>query len=543
MNAPPTNIAGSLKERAAEIPESPAIIVPKDGKRISFMELERESDRLGSGLGKLGIQPGDRVLLMVPFGIDFIALTFALFKMGAVCVLIDPGLGRKNVLKCIEEAEPQGMVVVPLVHAARKFFPRPFAGIRIAVTAGCRWFWGGHTLDEVRKSGSDSFHPAVTGPDDPAAILFTSGSTGPPKGVLYTHGMFYRQMNVLRECYGIGKGEVDLPTFPLFGLFGAAMGMTCVIPEMDFTRPAKVDPENIIRAVTEFDVTNSFGSPALWNTVTRHCAERNVRLPSLKRILIAGAPVPGSLLKRFENIVDPGCRVHTPYGATEALPVTTVDRDEVLGETWERSQKGQGTCVGRPLPGMELKIIKITDDPVPFWDNNLELPPGETGEIAVRGPWVTRLYHNRNTETRLAKITDGDSFWHRMGDVGKIDGQGRLWFMGRKSHRVVTGQGTLFTIPCEAVFNTHPDVRRSALVGIGRRGEQEPAIVIEPENGKRISSDKEKEAFRKELLKRGSGFDHTRGIQKILFHPDFPVDVRHNAKIFRERLADWAGTQ
>ena len=543
MKPPDNNIASSLRQNASDIPDTPAIIDPGRKKQVTFLQLHRESERLASGLSSLGIAPGDRVLLMVPFGIEFITLTFALFKTGAVTVLIDPGLGRKNILRCIGESEPAGMVVVPLVHAARKIFPVPFKTLRVAVTAGKRWFWGGTTLEQAKKLGKESFESVFLQAESPAAILFTSGSTGPPKGVLYTHRMFHQQMDILQRHFDIRKGEIDLPTFPLFGLFGAGMGMTSVIPEMDFTRPAKVDPENIIQTVEKYKVTNSFGSPALWDTVTRYCANKNVFLPGLKRILIAGAPVPGKLLRSFETVVDPDCEIFTPYGATEALPVSWIERKKILNETWDKTQQGHGICVGETFPGLELKIIKVTDDPIPDWDSDLDLPHGEPGEIAVRAPWVARVYYNREDDTRLAKIKDGDSFWHRMGDIGRMDDSGSLWFLGRKSQRVITSQGTLYTIPSESVFNRHPDVKKSALVGLGDRGHQQPVMVIEPENPDRVRSKNDQETFRRELLKLGEEIDWTRDIREILFHPEFPVDIRHNAKIFREQLAVWAASQ
>ncbi|MBI4383750.1 MAG: AMP-binding protein [Nitrospinae bacterium] len=541
MEGPHCNIADVLDRQAEDIPDNTALYEPDgDGyKSVSFRGLRDESNRLASGLHQLGIARGAKVLLMVPPGIEFTALAFALFKLGALPVLIDPGLGRSNMLSAIEEVEPTAMIAVPLAHAARMVFPKPFKKIRIAVTVGRRWFWGGKTLDDVRKAGNPGFAAPPTGADDPAAILFTSGSTGPAKGVLYTHGMFTRQVELIKDHYSIRQGEVELPTFPLFALFGTGMGMTCVIPRMDPTRPARVDPENIVRAVREFKVESSFGSPALWNTVSRYCQERNIQLPTIKRILMAGAPVPGTLLKRFDGILDASAAIHTPYGATEALPVASIDRREILGETWDKTREGLGTCVGRPVPGAAVRIIRIDDGPIAEWDGNLELPRGEIGEITVAAPWVTREYFNKERATALAKIRDGGGFWHRMGDVGYLDDRGRLWFCGRKNQRVTAPGGDLFTIPCEAIFNRHPDVRRSALVGVGPCGAQRPVIVIEPENKKRVASEGERETFRQELLELGAGYKITREIREIRFHPEFPVDARHNAKIFRERLAQW----
>ncbi|KMP11662.1 AMP-dependent synthetase [Candidatus Nitromaritima sp. SCGC AAA799-C22] len=537
------NIASSLERWAKKNPDRTAILVPHLGASISFHELNEESSRFASGLLRYGLNRGDRVLLLVPFGIEFISLAFALFKSGTVPVLIDPGLGRKNILKCIEEAAPQAMAAIPAAHALSIVFRRPFRNVRHRITVGSRWFWGGTTANRIRQTGDPEFACADTCSDDPAAVLFTSGSTGPPKGVLYTHGMFSQQLEAIRYGYGIQSGEIDLPTFPLFALFGAGMGMTSVIPEMDFTRPAQVNPEKLLQTIERHKVTGGFGSPALWDTVSRYCLEHHRRLPSIKRILMAGAPVPGSLLERFDRILEAESKIHTPYGATESLPVASIERKEILEDTFKRTQTGGGACVGRAVPGVEIRIIQITDDPIPQWNDALELPRGETGEIIVKGPWVTRRYFNRDDATRLAKIEEGNSFWHRMGDVGYIDEQNRLWFCGRKNQRVRPPGGTLFTIPCEAVFNTHPRVKRSALVGVGAVGKQIPVIVIELEHSKSPPTKPERDTLKKELLELGGRYNHTQEIRDILFHREFPVDIRHNAKIFRERLAHWAADQ
>jgi len=535
------NIAALLDQIAKEIPQTPAVIVPWKKQTVNFQELQEESGRLTEGLIQRGIAKGDRVLLLVPFSLDFITLTFALFKAGAIPVLIDPGLGRKNTLQCIRQAQPKAMIAIPKAHIAKMIFSSPFKNIEISITAGRRWFWGGDTLAQIRRLGARILPAKEMGANDPAAILFTSGSTGPSKGVLYTHGMFCHQIEVLKTCFGIQPGEIDLPTFPLFGLFSACMGMTSVLPDMDFTQPAKVNPEKIIKPIQDYAVTNSFGSPALWNTVSRYCLDKKIRLPSIKRILMAGAPVPGNILKRFDQIIDDAAQIHTPYGATEALPVTSINRKMILRETWAKTQQGMGICVGRPVPGIELKIIKITDDPIQHWDNDLQQATLEVGEVVVRGPWVTRKYFNApNNANQLAKITDGDDTWHRMGDLGWLDEQGRLWFCGRKGQRVNTKTQTLYTLPSEAIFNTHPKVKRSALVGLGEKGDQEAVIVVEPEDKNLLKNSNDREALIKELLELGKCFPHTEKIKFFLLHPEFPVDIRHNAKIFREQLAQWA---
>jgi acyl-CoA synthetase (AMP-forming)/AMP-acid ligase II len=534
------NIAAHLPRMAGKHPDQPAVIHPKTGAQLTFRQLNEDCDRCAWGLSRLGIGRGVRTVLMVRPGLEFFSLAFALFKLGAVPVLIDPGMGRANLLSCIEEAAPEAFIAIPLAQAARVLRPRAFRTVRTAVTVGRRWFWGGPTLAQVRESSWREFPCAPTCADDAAAILFTSGSTGAPKGVRYEHGMFDAQVRELRDCYGIKEGEVDLPAFPLFALFSVAMGVTIVIPDMDPAHPAQVDPEKFVAEIQRHRITQSFGSPAIWDRVGRYCVERNLTLPSLTRVLMAGAPVSPAILERVQRILPNHADAHTPYGATEALPVSSITAREVLNETAALARAGKGTCVGKALPGITLRVIRITDEAIPYWDDRLVLPRGEIGEIVVKGSVVTREYFKREKATALAKIPDGPSWWHRMGDVGYLDERDRLWFCGRKADRVQAAQGTLFTVPCEAIFNQHAHVFRSALVGIGPIGNHRPVIVIEPHPDTFPATAAATARFTDELLKLGSANPLTAGIASVLFHRSFPVDVRHNVKISRDKLALWA---
>ena len=535
------NIAAHLPRMAQLQPDTAAIIFPKGNQSLTFQELDRLSDRISHGLVTQGISQGTRTVLMVTPSPEFFALTFALFKVGAVPVLVDPGLGIRNLKKCLAEAQPTAFIGIPKAQVARLLFGWARQNLKIVITVGPRLFWGGITLDSIIKNAPDQpFSMAETTADDLAAILFTSGSTGPPKGAVYSHGNFSAQVEALKTVYNIQPGEIDLPTFPLFALFAPALGMTAVIPEMDFTRPGSVDPEKIIGAITTHNVTTMFGSPALINRVGRYGAERNIKLHTLKRVISAGAPVPAAVMKRFSRMLQPGVEIFTPYGATESLPVCSIGSAEILGETRAMTDRGGGVCVGRPVASIRAEIIRITDDPITTWDDSLKVADGEIGEIVVQGPQVTSGYFKRPEADRLSKISDpSGGFFHRMGDLGRRDDQGRIWFCGRKSHRVETSNGPLFTIPVEAIFNTHPSVFRSALVGIGPKGSQRPIICIELEKGITTSQ----EQLRTELLVLATAHPHTVSISTILFHPAFPVDIRHNAKIFREKLAIWAEEQ
>ncbi len=542
------NIASYVLERARQEPEAPAIYIPSGrgtGGRVRYApvtngQLDVESDWIARGLESAGIGRGVRTALMVRPSLELFTVTLALFKLGAVPVMVDPGIGLRRLRRCLDEAEPEAFIGIPPAHAARIALGWARATLRVAVTVGRRWFWGGPTLAGLRERGrsEEPFKVAETRDDEAAAILFTSGSTGPPKGVVYRHENFAAQVEAIRGLGTIERGEIDLPTFPLFALFDPALGMSAVIPDMDPTRPGDVDPRRIIEAAQEFGATNMFGSPALLDTVGRFAVERGVKLSTLRRVISAGAPVPAAVIERFLRVLPDGAEVLTPYGATECLPVSCISSRELLAETAAQTERGAGVCVGRPVPSIEVRIIAIDDDPIAQWHPGLELARGEIGEIAVRGRQATGGYYNRPKATELARIRDPrGGCWHRMGDLGYLDTKGRLWFCGRKSDRVTTAQGTLHTVPCEAVFDSHPKVRRTALVGVPSAGAIEPVLCVELLDAERRA---ERNRIAGELLEIGARQSHTRAIRTVLFHKAFPVDIRHNAQIGRPELARWA---
>ena len=543
------NVAARLRIAARATPDAVAIAFPRgydaQGKRqydeVTFAQLDCDVERLARGIVTLGARPGTRIALLVRPSIDFIALVFALLRSGAVTILIDPGMGRKNLVRCLSDAEPEGFIAISPVHAVRTLLGGKFPKARINVTLGRRWFWGGLTLNGLRELGVASDVPLPkTEADDPAAIIFTTGSTGPPKGVLYSHGNFDTQVTEIQGQYGIQPGEVDLPGFPLFGLFNAAMGVTTVIPDMDPTRPARVDPLKIIEAVSDYQVTQAFGSPAIWNRVGRYCQEQNITLPSLRRVLSAGAPVPAHVLRRMTECIAADGEIFTPYGATEALPVASIAAGEVLGETWQATDGGAGVCVGRRFSQIDWQVIRITDGPIASIDDALRLPTGEIGELIVRGPQITQEYATRVEWNARSKIADGRGVWHRMGDAGYLDEQQRFWFCGRVAHRLLTAAGPMYTVPCEAIFNRHDAIYRSALVGVGSPGKQEPVIIAEPLPDRMPNRSAARQKLIDELQTLASENPLTAPIKHVLLHRSLPVDIRHNAKIFRERLTPWA---
>ena len=529
------NVARFLPEAALNYPELCAVRAPKSSflggppayLEKSFIELERESNAVGYYLASIGIVRNTKVLLMVRPGLNLINITFALFKLGAIPIIIDPGMGLRNFLSCVEQIQPEALVGIPVAILLSKAYPNTFSSVKIRVNIKQAAFGNAPARFQQRELAQ-----AQTQSDDLAAILFTSGSTGPPKGVTYQHGNFEAQVALIRSQYKIQPGEVDLPMLPIFALFNPAMAMTTVIPQMNPSKPAKVNPARIVRAIQENRVTNSFGSPALWTRIGRYCTTHKILLPSIRRILIAGAPATPTLLRMLEPIF-PNGTIHTPYGATESLPVSTISSKTVLHDTCHQTEQGKGTCVGNLFPKIEVGIIQITDQVISDWSPSLSVKSGDIGEIVVKGPTVTSTYYGMPAATELAKIPAGDGFWHRMGDLGYFDASGRLWFCGRKAERVVCADGTvLYTDCCEGILNQHPDVLRSALIGLGQWGQHIPAIVIEPEKNCRLSRSQLIESV-KAFAK---NFPLLKPIQTFLIHHTFPVDVRHNAKIHRLSL-------
>ena len=543
--ATPCNIAAALPRLARARAEQVAMRCPGRNGRyeiaLTYAQLDARSDAIASGLAKRGIVRGTRTVVMVRPTPEFFLLMFALFKAGAVPVLVDPGIDRRALKQCLDEAKPEAFIGIPLAMLAKALLGWAKSA-RVRITTGNRAWLADATLADVERDGANAAAQlADTKPDDVAGLLFTSGSTGVPKGVVYRHRHFVAQVEMLGTAFGIAPGGIDLPTFPPFALFDPALGLTSIIPDMDPTRPAKADPRKLHAAIARFGVTQLFGSPALMQVFAAH----GERLPTVKRVTSAGAPVPPAVVQRMLELLPPDAQLWTPYGATECLPVAVIEGRELL-TLRTRTETGAGTCVGRPVAGNTVRIIRISDDAIVDWDDALLVGAGQVGEITVAGPSATDSYFNRDAQTALAKIRErlpgGDQrIVHRMGDLGWFDGEGRLWFCGRKSQRVVVDDlTTLCTEQVEPVFNTHPLVLRSALVGIGKQGAQQPVLVYELKPG--VTADVAE--VDDELRHIAEGFVHTGKVKVFLHHPKpFPVDIRHNAKIGREKLAAWASKQ
>ncbi|WP_201776610.1 fatty acid CoA ligase family protein [Allosalinactinospora lopnorensis] len=552
-------IAARLRDNARTFPDKKAIIFPAGRDRagatvyrhVTYREVDDTADAYARRLLRAGIDRGTKTIVMVRPGPDLFAIVFALFRIGAVPVIADPGLGLRRMLHCYRTAGAEAFVGIPEAHVLRVLSPRTFSSLRTSVTVGRRWFWGGPTLREPARPpaaapGAEGATGRVEEPalsdDDLLAISFTTGSTGPAKGVEHPRGMVEGIVRQIRDALGQREDDVSLVTVPLWGIFSLLLGSTCVLPPGDPAKVAAIDPRAVVEAIERFGVTTMFASPALLDRLGRYATGAGIGLGSLRGVVSGGAPVRDDIAATICDLLGEGgpARFRITYGATEALPISSITAEESLAETRALIRTGSGTCVGRPVPDVEARIVPITDTPIPEWSDDLPVELGQVGEIAVSGPTVSGRYHAAPEADGYAKIPDGERVWHRTGDLGRIDEAGRIWFCGRKSQRVHTAGGTLYTVPCEGILNAHPDVHRTALVGVGPPERARPVVCVELHDG---VPTKERARVERELRELAARHEPTRPVEAFLFHPGFPVDIRHNAKINREELAEWAGAR
>ncbi|MFD9475496.1 fatty acid CoA ligase family protein [Streptomyces nojiriensis] len=573
------SVAGWLERNARAFPGKPAVIHP-DGRgpgsyaTLTYGELQETVEELARGFRRAGITRGNRTVLMAPPGPELFALCFALFRVGAVPVVVDPGMGVRRMLHCYRAVGAEAFIGPPLAQLVRVLGRRTFAGVRVPVTLGRRRLGRGHTLAALRATPAtgtyaDADAAAPAGGDDLLMIGFTTGSTGPAKGVEYTHRMALSIARQIEAVHGRTRDDVSLVTLPFYGVLDLVYGSTLVLAPLAPARVAQADPALLVDALERFRVTTMFASPALLRNLAGHltgAARGRHPLPDLHCVVSGGAPVPDAVVAALRSVLDEKARIHVTYGATEVLPITSIEAAEILGDdeagsgregggtgagTAAGAAAGEGTCVGRPVPGTRVAIAPVTDGPLARFDSETGLPAGRVGEILVHGDSVSRRYHRAPQSDAAHKVTeerpDGEPprIWHRTGDLGHLDAEGRLWFCGRSAQRVRTSHRDLHTVRCEGVFNAHPLVRRTALVGIGPAGAQRPVICVETETGADGTALDEGAWTNLVAELHAMAEEHapTTGLQEFLRHPGFPVDIRHNAKIGREELARWAERQ
>jgi acyl-CoA synthetase (AMP-forming)/AMP-acid ligase II/pimeloyl-ACP methyl ester carboxylesterase len=543
---------------AEEQPTLSAVITPRwvrdpiNGSALHYAhttygDLAKLINQYQRGLTDAGLAPGDRVLMLVTPGADFLALSIAVAGRGATPVFVDPGIGIEKLSQCIKDAAPHAFIGSPKAHLLRYLRRSLFSRLKFYVVAAEWAFSRGKSLGHFKRFANAPLQPIplpVHQQDggirahNSALIACTSGATGTPKCVVLTNEMLAAQLLAIRDTLEQRSGARDLTLLPIFSLFNVALGVASVFPDLPVGKPLALDASQVVKLVSDLGIESSFGSPTLWNKIAEYAFRTGITLPTIKRVFTAGAAVSAQTINRVKGVV-PNATISTPYGATEALPVTYITADELVATPLQKAETGeQGTLVGRPIRGVNVEIIKSSLDEIPSIEKAHLLPRNTIGEVIVQGDNCSPEYFGREDANRLGKIQDGTGFWHRMGDLGYLDTEGNLYYCGRKSHSVYTAERAFHSVPLEEIFNAHRKVRRTALVGIA--GGKEPAIVVEPLPEFWPETAEQEQVFSKELRLIAEQSQLTKSITKFFFHRSFPVDGRHNAKIFREQLQEWA---
>ncbi|KUG55752.1 hydrolase [Serinicoccus chungangensis] len=505
-------------------------------RRVSFGELGGRVEALARGLAARGVRPGDRVAVLVPPGIDLTTIVYAVWRLGAVVVIADAGLGLGRLGAALRGAGPRHVIGIAPALALTALTRVP--GRRIRVDRS------GSTLADLAAEGLRQDAPLPEGLDEDAdgAVLFTSGATGPPKGVVYTRRGLGAQVALLRDTFGFGPGERFVAAFAPFALYGPALGLTSAVPDMDVTAPHTLTAEALAQAVEAVGATMVFAAPAALRNVVATAgsltAHQREVLAGPRLVLSAGAPVPAALLHEVRAVL-PGAQTQTPYGMTEALPVATHDPTSSGGGP-VGEEPGAGVCVGRPVPGVEVGVATL--DPLGTPAEDLQTSPGAVGEIVVRGPHVKDRYDRRWGAQRRSARPAG---WHRTGDVGRLDDQGRLWVEGRLAHVVTTAAGPVTPYPVEDRVRGLDGIADVAAVGVGPVGTQLVVLVLVPTRrggalARATGAPRRSRALAAPELAARVRAAAGVPVAAVLVRDWLPVDVRHASKVDRTALARWA---
>ena len=510
---------------------------------LTFGRCRELGEQYARGFQASNIQQGDLAVILMKPSLELVPVFLALWHVGAIPLVVDPGASKEQKLKSIEDIRPNVLVGIPLVHALRILHRRAFRSVTRSVTVGGFSPVGGPTLKSFLRLPSlpndEPFPSAPTLANDTMAIVFTTGSTGAPKGVVYTHANGAAIIQIMRESLGIGPQQICLACHPAFAIYFVGSGATVITPDMDPRYPRDASPACLLDIIREQRPTVAFMQIPVVRNLVKHCAERGEKIPHLRKILTTGASVPIELVEGVQQVMaEPDGDLHVMYGATEALCISYASGRELLAKA-SQMRDGEGTYLGRPAPGITVKVIGISSQPIDHWSDSLVLTPRQIGEICVFGPVVTPAYHGKPEATSKAKIPDVDGLWHRMGDAGYLDEDGGIWYCGRIADRLETAAGYFYSDLVEPIFNRHPRVNRSALVGVAVAGSslQRPVVLIEPERDGQAPDPVREQELIADLKSLAARHRNTSSIQDIQIYPQaFPVDVRHGAKIRRDVL-------
>ena len=539
------DLAGSLRAYARLQPDAPALIAPiRSGGRsgwrtASFGKLDALVDRMASGLARAGVAPGQRVIFLARPIIESLAAVYALIRLRAVLVAIDPGMGLRELLRCIGETRADVLIAPPAAHLVRLLARGPFRTVSLFLSDGPK-LWNGGSLAGCLAAGDPGPFKSPPPGRETGYIFFTSGSTGTAKPVSISEANLWRRLRMVAEVCGWSSNTRAVACFPSYAPAVLAVGGCAILPDMDFARPKKASGARIVEAVEAISANVLFASPVVWLNLVRHCERTGARLSTVRDGVTAGAPAPINLHRRLAGFLHAEGTLHTPYGATEALPITSIPSD-MLQASWEETRGGGGVCVGRALPGMRLEVVRVTDEPMPEWSDALRVPPGEVGEIVAGGPTVSPRYVGLPEANALAKIRCGDGRRHRIARAISAGWTptGALWFCRAevRPHRRQQRTGRmLMPVTAEGMLNEHPLVFRAAVVRAGGSG---PIVCcLEMEKMERRAPLTPAMAGELNALLAGTVWEGR--IERYIACPALPVDTRHNSKIRRTELSAWA---
>lgn len=546
------NLADVALDVAQTDPGRVAVIEPDgrnaDGtrkyKRYTYAQLSMDVESVAIGLREMGIVERTRTVFMTPPSYGGCVVGLALTRVGATTVWIDPSVGYFNVAERLRRLKPEAFVGLPLAHLGRMAFGWGARFRMKSISIGPAFVPGTRSWESLRRPVPPTgIVRADVKPTDTAAIMYTTGSTGPAKPTLYEQRNLCAIHRLVHQTWRFDRRAtppIDMPVFPAFFTVGLSAGGTIVIPPINYVRqtPQKVDPHALLEVIGDCKVETLFASPVILENLARVGRDEGLTARSLHTVVGGGAPLYAHVIGPLREMIAADGEVHADYGATEALPATEMAGREAMDETYGATARGAGLCVGRPFDGVTVKIVEITDGPIRSLPRVRELAAGEIGEIIVRGPHVSTCYADDAPSTLKNKITDADGVWHRLGDAGYLDRSGRLWVCGRVGHRLALPDGPMFPLMCEPIFDAHPEVKRSGLVGVPVGDTVVPVICIELLDGS--TRGPKVDMIRDQLLKLAVTHPTTSTIRSVLFHARLPVDPRHNSKIERPALARWA---
>jgi acyl-CoA synthetase (AMP-forming)/AMP-acid ligase II len=506
---------------------------------LTFRQLDQRSNELARGLQQAGVIRGTRAALQMLPGIEWFSITYALLKIGAVPILLQPALGIRKMAQCVKAVEPEILITEPKYQALQTFNANNYQSVHLHISTEKRWYSKGISITDLQKNDHASFQPAEMRSHDTGMIVFsTSCESEKPKPTVFTHGMLNAIIELIRSVMAVTLESTLVTPFPFFMILAPATGIRQIIPASHSLKANKLDPRILVETIWDYGVTHLLMSSTRLMMLTEFLRNEAIFLPSMQRIASWGEPYPAFELQKLHSFINEKTQIFPIYGMAEAPVISTLGSHKIVSETQVKTERGFGLCQGQVVDGLEIRIIEVNDRPIDNWSDDLLVDKGGIGELVVKGEAVSRQYYNNSKNDALHKIPDGKFMWHRTGDIGWQDTKGHFWFCGRKQDRITIAENeTLYTIPCEAVFMQHERVHRCIIVGVGPVPYQTPVLIIElapGDSGKYIST------LTHELRDLALAYPHTGNIKNILFRKSFPVHSLYHQKINRKQLTIWA---